>query len=76
MGMLGNTDAVAEIIPERDAELVAGVHQIEKCVAAITAAVAVGAAADLALDDVAANVALGAIGVQGNLRPFVSILES
>ena len=61
--MAGDADAVAEIIPERDAKLGTGVHQTEKCVAAITTGVAVGSAADLSLDYVAANVALGAIGV-------------
>ena len=39
----------SEIIPERDAKLCAGVHQPEKRVAAITAGIAAGSAADLAL---------------------------
>src|SRR5947209_4063684 len=51
---------VSEIIPERDAKLGAGMHQAKKRVAAITAGIAAGPAADLALDDV---------GVQRNLRP-------
>src|SRR5947209_19446029 len=59
----------SEIIPERDAQLGAGMHQTKKRVAAITAGIAAGPAADLALDDVAADVALRTVGVQRNLRP-------
>lgn len=45
-------------------------HQAEEGVATITASLAVGATADLALDDVAANVAFGTIGVQRYFRPL------
>ncbi len=44
-------------------------HQTEERVAAIAAGVTVGATADLAFDDVAADVALRAVGVQRDLRP-------
>ena len=44
------------------------VGQAEKCVATIAAVIAVGATADLALDDLAADVALRAVGVEWYLR--------
>lgn len=69
VGSLGDVEPVAEIVPEADAELGAGVHQTEECIAAIAAGAAVGTAADLALDDLAADVALRAVGVQRNVRP-------
>jgi len=43
-------------------------HQREKRVPAVSADVAVGATADLALDDLAADVPLGTIGVEWYLR--------
>ena len=67
--MVQRSEAIAEIIPERYAQFGAGVHQAEESIAAISSCVAVRAAADLALDDVTADVALGTIGVQRDLRP-------
>src|SRR5882724_10173414 len=60
-------EAVAEIVPEEDAELAAGLGEAEKGVSAVAAGVAAGAAADLSPGDVAADVVLGSIGVQGDL---------
>ena len=60
--MLRCSEAMAEIIPKRDAEFATGVHQSEESVATIATGVAVRATADLALDDVTANVALGTYG--------------
>jgi hypothetical protein len=45
-------------------------HQAEERVAAVAAGVAVGSAADLALGDKGADVALGAIGVQRDIGPI------
>ena len=67
--MLRCSEAMAEIIPKGDAEFATGVHQSEESVATIATGVAVRATADLALDDVTANVALGTIGVQRYLWP-------
>ena len=63
-------EACAEIVPEFDAVLAAGLQEAEKVVAAIAAGVAAGSAADLALGDLATNVVLGAVGVQWDLWPF------
>ena len=68
-GVMRRSEAIAEIIPERYAEFGTGVDQAEESIAAISSGVAVRATADLALDDVTANVALGTIGVQRDLRP-------
>ena len=53
--MPDDAEPVSEIIPERDTKLGASVHEPEERVAAITAGIAAGPAADLALDNVAAD---------------------
>ena len=45
-------------------------HQAEEGVATVATGVAVGAAADLALDDLAADVAFRSVGVQRYFRPI------
>lgn len=59
-----------EIIPESDAEFGGCVHQAEEGVATVAPGIAVGTAADLALDDVTADVPLGAVGMQRDFRPL------
>src|SRR5712691_10883406 len=61
-------EAVAEVIPEGDAELGAGLGQAEESIAAVAPDVASGAAADLTPGDLTADVVLGAVGVQWDLR--------
>jgi len=68
-GAAGNEEPCAEIIPEGDAEFCAGLGEPEEGVAAVAAGVAAGSAADLAPDDLAADVVLRTVGVQPNLRP-------
>ena len=63
-------EACAEVVPEGDAELGAGLGEAEEGVAAVAAGVAAGSAADLALGDLATNVVLGAVGVERDLGPF------
>src|SRR5215210_7469749 len=63
-GASWNADPVAEVVPEGDAELLAGLGKAKEGVAAIAAKIALGAAADLALGDLAADVVLGTVGVQ------------
>ena|SRR5579863_9978226 len=65
-----NEEPSAEMIPECNAELGAGVHQGEEGVGAVTSIVTAGVVADLPLYDVAADVSLRAIGVQWYLRPI------
>jgi len=62
------SDAVTQIVPERDAELAAGLFQTGEAVATAFAQIAAGAAADLAPLHIAANVAFAAIGVQDDVR--------
>src|ERR1700757_57912 len=59
----------AEVIPESDAELRAGLVEAEKGVAAVATNVTSGAATDLSLGDLAADIVLRSIGVQWDLRP-------
>jgi hypothetical protein len=63
--MLRYSEPITEIIPERDAEFATSVHQAEEGIATIASGVAVSAAADLALNDVTANVALRAVVCSG-----------
>ena len=58
----------AEIVPERDAELPAGLAEAQEGVAAVASDVGLGSAADLALGHLAADVVLRAVGVQRNFR--------
>src|SRR3954452_3762565 len=63
-----HVEPAAQVIPERDALLGTGLGQTEKSIAAIASDLAAGAGTDLAAGDVAADVVLGAIGVQRDLR--------
>ncbi len=65
-----NREACAEVVPEGDADLGAGVVEPEEGVAAVAAGVAAGSAADFSFGDLAANVVLGAVGVERDLGPF------
>ena len=56
-------------MPEGDAELGAGLADAEEGVAAIASGIASCACADLTLGDLAADVVLRAVGVQGDLGP-------
>src|SRR5208337_4679513 len=64
----GGTEPGAEIVPEREAELLAGLAEAEEGVAAVAAGVGLGAAADLAFGHLAADVILRTVGVQRDLR--------
>jgi hypothetical protein len=66
----GDFEAGAEIVPEFDAVLAAGLQEAEKAVAAIAADVGAGSSADLALGDLATDIVLGAVGVQRGYRAF------
>src|SRR6202451_2482505 len=76
MSAAGDFEACAEVVPEFDAVLAAGLQEAEKAVAAIAAGATAGSAADLALGDLATNVVLGAVGVQWDLGPSSTISNS
>jgi hypothetical protein len=67
---IGDAEAGAEIVPEGDAELAAGLGKTEEGVTAVASSVTFGAAADLALGDLTANVVFRTVGVQWDLRPI------
>jgi len=57
----------AEIVPECDAELGAGLVEAEEGIATVATDIAAGAAADLALGHLAADVVFRSIGMEGDL---------
>src|SRR3712207_5473878 len=57
-----DTEPGAEVVPEAEAELGAGLGQAEKGVAAVASGIDPGAAADLAPGDLGADVVLRAVG--------------
>src|ERR1700686_1564623 len=69
-GLIWDFEPVGGVVPEGDAELGAGFGQSEEGIAAIATGLAAGAAADLSLDDVAADIALRSVGVERDLRPI------
>src|ERR1700731_2951141 len=58
----GDDEPGAEVVPERDAELGAGLGEAEEGIAAVAAGIAARAAADLAFGHLAADVVFRAIG--------------
>jgi hypothetical protein len=68
VGMAWGGETVAKMVPEGNAEFVAGFCQAEESIAAVAAGVAAGAAADLSPGDLAADIVLGSVGVQWDLR--------
>ena len=70
VGVVWHCEPCAEIVPEGDAELCAGLAEAEEGIAAVATDVAAGAAADLALGDLAADVVLRAVGVQRDFGPI------
>src|SRR4051812_48913841 len=66
-GLAGDAEPGAEVVPEAEAELGAGLGQAEEGVAAVAAEIAAGATADLAAGDLGADVVLRAVGVQRDL---------
>jgi hypothetical protein len=61
-------ETVAEIVPEGDAELRAGLCETQECIAAIAPGVAAGASAGLAPGDFAAEMVCPSVGVQRDLQ--------
>ena len=65
-----HSETRAEIVPEWDSELCAGLGEAEEGIAAIATGVASGASADLSLDDLAADVVLRSVGVERDFGPI------
>ena len=62
-----NAESAAEIIPKRDAQFGAGLCEPEEGIATVSADIATGAAANLALGHVAADIALGTVRMQRDI---------
>ncbi|HET6190924.1 MAG TPA: hypothetical protein VFE59_28465, partial [Trebonia sp.] len=63
-GAAGDAEPGAQVVPECDAELPAGLGEPQEGVAAVAADVALGSAADLTLGHLTADVVFRAVGVQ------------
>ncbi len=64
----GPREPAAQISPDRDAELVAGLGQARNRIAAVAAGIAAGSGTDLPPRDVAADIVFRPVGVQRRLR--------
>src|SRR3954465_5889959 len=60
-------EPAAPIIPDRDAEFVAGLGEAQESITAVAADIAARPGTDLTAGDVAADIVLRAVGVQWNL---------
>ena len=63
-------EPAAQIVPDRDAELVAGFSKAQKCVAAVTAPIAACPGADFPPRDITADIVLRPVGVERDFRPI------
>ncbi|MBV8739276.1 MAG: hypothetical protein JO007_18910 [Alphaproteobacteria bacterium] len=63
-------EPIAEIIPKGEAKLGTGFGQAEEGITALATGTAARSAADLARDDMRADVALRAVGVERDARPI------
>ena len=68
--MIWHPETCAEIVPEGESELCAGLEEAQEGVAAIAARIASCAAADFALGDLATNIVFRSVGVERNFGPF------
>ncbi len=64
----GDPQPITEIVPERQAKLLAGLHQSEHAVARLSAVTTDRAARDLALDDKAAQISFRRVRIQRRFR--------
>ncbi|MBB3525947.1 hypothetical protein FHX03_005319 [Rhizobium sp. BK456] len=61
---------ITQIVPERQAELLAGLHQAEHAVARLPTVATDRAAGDLSLDDKSAQISFRRIGMERGFRPL------
>ena len=66
--LIWDGEPAAEIVPESDAQLGAGLGQTKEGIAAIATNVAAGATADFAFGHLTADIVLRAVRVQRNIR--------
>src|SRR4051812_49933319 len=64
----GNLESAAQIIPDRDAEFVAGLGEAQESITAVAADIAARPGTDLTAGGGAAGIVLPARGVAGDLR--------
>ena len=67
--MSHDLQSATQIIPDRDAELIAGLCEAQKSITAIAADIASCSRADLPARDLTADVVLRSVGVERDFRP-------
>jgi hypothetical protein len=70
MILVTDPQLIAEIVPERQAELLAGLHQAEHAVTRLPTVATDRAAGNLSLDDKSAQISFRRIGVERGFRPL------
>ena len=63
-GLPGDTEAAAEIVPERNTQFTTGLGEPEEGITTVASDIAAGATADLSLGDLAPDIAFGIVGMQ------------
>lgn len=66
---------IAERVPERQAELLAGLHQAEHAVARLPTVATDRAAGNLSLDDKSAQISFRGIGTERGFRPLQNLQQ-
>ena len=70
MIFVADPQPIAQIVPKRQAKLLAGLRKAQHAVARLAAVATDRASGNLPLDDEATQIALGCIGVERDLRPL------
>lgn len=70
MILVTDPQPIVEVVPERQAELLAGLHQAEHAVARLPTVATDRAAGDLSLDDKSAQISFRRIGMERGFRPL------
>jgi hypothetical protein len=63
-------EPAAQIVPDSDAKLFAGLDETKKCITAVATDIAACPGADLSPGDVIVDIVLGTVGVEPDLRAF------
>jgi hypothetical protein len=71
--MIADAQPIPEIVPERQPELLAGLHQAEQAVTCLATRAADGAARDLSLDDDPAQIPLRRVGMERDLGSLENV---
>jgi hypothetical protein len=74
IGVIWHCETCAEIVPEGESKLCAGLEEAQEGVAAIAAGIASCAAADFAPGDLATNIVFRSVGVERDFGPLARMI--